>query len=95
MARFVNKFMGKMEEYDKVLRVLGFGASGFMVYFVVHEQNRLERRLDEMQETRDTADEVFSQLSTVLQQAELARKEREKTFAFLKNISAAVHTSEK
>ncbi|KAI3960308.1 hypothetical protein MKW98_017032 [Papaver atlanticum] len=66
-----------------------------MVYFVVDEQNRLERRLDEMQETRDTADKVLSQLNTVLQQAELARKDREKIVAFLKNISAAVHTSEK
>ncbi|KAI3960306.1 hypothetical protein MKW98_017030 [Papaver atlanticum] len=66
-----------------------------MVYFVVDEQNSLEERLDQMQETRDAADKFISKYSTFLPQVRLAREHTEEMVAFLKNNSTAVHTSKK
>ncbi|MCL7041096.1 hypothetical protein MKW94_015066 [Papaver nudicaule] len=89
MARFVKFVTRKLHDYENGISALAFAASGVMVYYVVDKQNRLEERLDKMQERQETVEKRLSGSSSILSQVNLQRKEREKMVAFLKNNSTA------
>ncbi|KAI3956236.1 hypothetical protein MKW92_046889 [Papaver armeniacum] len=87
--RWANLVMGLLRDtgHHQVSNAIGFGFSAAALWYLVDAQKRLEVRINELQESTEFVEWLLTDqnYNAFLSEMKLARKDKEKMVAFLKN----------